>query len=67
MLTPRQRQIAELVAQGMTNKAISQHTGLALPTVKEYVSTAASRLPGDGRPRFKLIVFVLSEEEPGAA
>ena len=67
MLTPRQRDVAELVARGLSNKAIARETGLAISTVKEYIGAAASRLPGDGRPRFKLIVFVISGEQDAAA
>lgn len=61
VLTPRQRQVAQLVARGWTNKRIARETGLTLQVVKEYVSAAAARLPGDGKPRFKLLVFCLSD------
>jgi DNA-binding NarL/FixJ family response regulator len=62
VLTPRQRDVAELVARGYSNKRIAKETGLALPTVKEHVSAAASRVPGDGPPRYRLIVFMLSDD-----
>lgn len=63
MLTPRQMEVAELVAQGLSNKGIARRTGLAVRTVKEHVSEAARRIPGKGRARWKLTVFVLSTNE----
>lgn len=60
MLTPRQKQIAGLVARGMTNKAIARMTGLSVRTVEDHVSDAASRIPGDSRPRHKLMVWFFS-------
>ena len=65
MLTPKQREIAQLVAQGWTHKRISRETGLAIQTVKEHVRAAAERIPGDGPPKYKLIVFVLRSELDG--
>ncbi|MHA6781041.1 helix-turn-helix transcriptional regulator [Pseudonocardia saturnea] len=37
-LTPRLREIADLVGQGHGNQAIARRTGLSLDTVKKYVS-----------------------------
>lgn len=67
MLTERQLEIAHLVACGLTNKAIARETGLAIQTVKEHVRCAAERIPGDGPPRYKLIVFILRSESDGEA
>jgi DNA-binding NarL/FixJ family response regulator len=36
-LTPREREIAELVAAGLSNKEIARRLGLTLGTVKHYV------------------------------
>lgn len=38
MLTPRQLEMAGLVAQGLTNKEIARQMGCSLSTVKHYVS-----------------------------
>jgi len=37
-LTPRLREVADLVGQGATNSAVARRTGLTLDTVKKYVS-----------------------------
>jgi DNA-binding NarL/FixJ family response regulator len=65
-LTPRQAQVASLVAQGKSNKAIASELGVSLQTVKDHISDAACRLPGDGRPRYKLIVLMLNPPDPEA-
>lgn len=68
MLTPRQSEIAVLVAKGLSDKAIARATGLSRRTVEDHVSEAASRLPGNGRPRFKLICFFsIHQDEADAA
>lgn len=64
MLTERQKQVAELVAMGLSNKAIAREMGIGLQTVKDHVSAAASRVPGPGRPRYKLIVLFLPTDRP---
>lgn len=68
MLTPRQFEITQLVARGLSNKAIAAETGLAVETVKEHVRDAAQRIPGDGRARYKLMVwfFCLEQDEDAA-
>ena len=43
-LTPRQRQIVELIAAGETNKAIARRFGLAEATVRNYVADILHRL-----------------------
>jgi FixJ family two-component response regulator len=65
MLTPKQEEIARLVARGWTHKRIARETGLAVQTVKEHVRCAAERIPGEGPPKYKLIVFVLRSEWDG--
>lgn len=36
-LSPRQKQICEMVARGLTNQQISENTGLVLETIKNYM------------------------------
>ncbi|QDP97667.1 response regulator transcription factor [Microlunatus elymi] len=43
-LTERERQILELIAQGLTNRQIGQRMFLAEKTIKNYVSTLLSKL-----------------------
>lgn len=69
MLTPRQAQVCALVAQGKSTKAIARVTGLSVHTVTNHIMAAADRIPGDGRPRYKCMVwfFGLAEEDSDAA
>lgn len=68
MLTRRQAQVCELVAQGMSNKAIARQTGIALDTVNRHLRSAADRIPGAGRPREKCLVwFVQTRKTDDAA
>lgn len=59
MLTPRQREIAELVARGYTAKRIARAANISPRTVEAHIRDAADRIPGDGRARWKLTLFVL--------
>ena len=43
-LTPQERRILELVAEGMTNRQIGERLGLAEKTVKNYVSSVLAKL-----------------------
>lgn len=65
-LTPRQAEIAAYVARGLSDKAIARETGLSVHTVRDYVAEAASRLPGDLRPRPKLTLWFFSITDDAA-
>jgi DNA-binding CsgD family transcriptional regulator len=43
-LTPRQSEIAELVAQGLTNKEIGKHIGMSPKTVQVHLGIMFARL-----------------------
>lgn len=58
-LTPRQIEIARMVAAGRSYKAIARALGITVDTVNFHVQEAADRLPGRGTPRLKLVVFVV--------
>ena len=45
-LSPREREIATLVAKGKLNPEISRATGLAAIKVKEYVDGMCRKIPG---------------------
>lgn len=68
MLTRRQFEIAGLAARGLSNKAIAKEVGLSVPTVRDHISDAAAKLPGDVPARRRLMVWFLSlEDDRGAA
>jgi DNA-binding NarL/FixJ family response regulator len=43
-LTLRERQVLDLIADGLTNRQIGEHLGLAEKTVKNYVSGLLAKL-----------------------
>jgi DNA-binding NarL/FixJ family response regulator len=43
-LTPREREVLELVAEGLSNQGIAQHAGIALNSVEKHVSSIFAKL-----------------------
>ena len=43
-LTPRQRDVADLIIKGLPNKSIASHLGISLATVKDHVHAILTRL-----------------------
>lgn len=43
-LTPREREVIELIASGESNKAIAQALGLSLHTIKRHVANILMKL-----------------------
>ncbi|HEY9378407.1 MAG TPA: response regulator transcription factor, partial [Jiangellaceae bacterium] len=43
-LTPREREVLELIARGVRNAAIAQHLGISLKTVRNLVSSVLTKL-----------------------
>lgn len=69
MLTRRQQQVCELVARGLTDKAIARETGLSVRTVQVHLQNAAVRIPVEGTPRHRCYVWFLrlrAEDERSA-
>lgn len=66
-LTPRQKQIAGLVARGYTTKQISVVTGLSPFTVQNHIVQAAERLDGQQYPRSKLTLWFLAQPDDDVA
>jgi DNA-binding NarL/FixJ family response regulator len=60
VLTPRQRQVGELVARGLSAKAIAREIGLSVRTVEDHIQEAANRLPGGTPARHKLTIWFLN-------
>ena len=50
-LTPRERDLIELVARGLDNLQIAAHTGLSEKTVRNAMSALYARLGVEGRPQ----------------
>lgn len=63
-LTPRQTEIAHLLATGLSYKAVAIKLGLSVSTVKGHITSASDRLPGKAPPRHKLVLFALLSLEP---
>jgi DNA-binding NarL/FixJ family response regulator len=63
-LTDRQREVAELVAQGLSNEEIAGRLFLSLATVKSHLTASMRRL--DVRTRTQLAILV-NRDHPGAA
>lgn len=59
-LTPRQMEIASLIAHGRSYKAIARELSISTQTVKNHVHDAAARIPGPTSPRHKLMLFIFS-------
>lgn len=56
-LSPRQRAIAQMLSKGMTARAIAKKFGIAERTLKYHCRRASEKIPGDGRPSFKMIAW----------
>ena len=53
MLTPRQREIAGLVAQRMSAPEIAKRTGISERTVEAHIQQAAKRIEGRTNPPYR--------------
>lgn len=63
-LTPREREVARLVAECKTNAEIAQELGIAPTTVAGYVAQIGRLVPGRGRTKTRIAVWVYSEIGP---
>jgi DNA-binding NarL/FixJ family response regulator len=63
-LTDRQREVAELVAQGLSNEEIAGRLFLSLATVKSHLTASMRRL--GIRSRTELAILVTRERSPAA-
>lgn len=56
-LTPRQQEVAALVAKRMTRSEIASELGISQETVKTHVRQAAGRIGGSEAPRRRLAIW----------
>lgn len=66
-LTPREREVLELVARGLRYKQVATRLDIAIPTVKAHVASIAKKVPGRSRPLVKLTRYYYRHVEDSAA
>lgn len=54
-LTPRELEIARLVAGCLSPKKVALRLGISVHTVRVHIKAIATKLPGDGRPIPRII------------
>lgn len=64
-LTPREAQVARLLAAGHSRKAIANRLSLSVRTVDTHVSNAADKLDGPGRPALRITRYMLLQASTG--
>jgi DNA-binding NarL/FixJ family response regulator len=68
-LTPKEEQVLDLVAEGLTNRQVAERLGVAEKTVKNYVSTLLGKLGVESRTQAAVLAARRSSRgpRPGAA
>jgi DNA-binding CsgD family transcriptional regulator len=56
-LTPRERKVAELVAEGLTARQIGTRLGISPHTVRTYIDRIGRLLPGRGSVMRRIAVW----------
>jgi len=62
LLTPRQREIAELLAAGHSERECARILGISPLTVRAHCRTINYRLPGRGSVRRRVIAWLAEQE-----
>ena len=65
-LSPRMEEVASLVAEGLSNKAIAKRMGVTYGTVRQYLVRIAQRLPGEGPARWRIMAYYIREHDRAA-
>ncbi|MEO8197919.1 MAG: response regulator transcription factor [Thermoanaerobaculia bacterium] len=65
-LTPRERSVLDLVAEGKSNRQIANRLGLTEGTVKGYVSILLDKLGVQDRTQAALLAVSLKKRSPGS-
>ncbi len=58
-LTRRERQVAELIVDGLTRDGIAHELGISPSTAAAHIRNGAAKLPGPGRPTYRMLRFAL--------
>jgi DNA-binding NarL/FixJ family response regulator len=58
-LTPRQTEVAALIAEGLSDKAIARELDLSFWTIRNHISRIVQRLPGTGPPRWRIMSWYI--------
>lgn len=66
-ITPRQRVVVELIAQGLRNREIAQRLGISLHTVRRHVEALLKRLGVPTRAAAAVLLREALRNEAGAA
>lgn len=56
-LTPREREVAALVAKGLDRQQIAAELGVSPRTVETHIAHAAMRIGGEAPPRHRLTLW----------
>ena len=59
-LTDREWQVATMIATGLSQKKVGNRLGITTKGVSAHVSKIAGRIPGRGKPNFKIRAFILA-------
>lgn len=62
LVTPRQRQVIQLIAEGLTNKQIASRLNIAVHTVKTHVHTVLTTLRLRSRLELAVLVYQANRE-----
>lgn len=63
-LTPREIEVCELVASGLSAPEIGRELGISTRTVENHIYSAARFIPGRQQPMKRIMMVFLLEEEP---
>lgn len=66
LLTPRQRQVIHLIAEGLTNKEIASKLNIAVHTVKTHVHTVLTTLQLRSRLELAILVYAGGRDAIGS-
>lgn len=58
-LTPRQAEVAELLAAGLSRRGMARQLGVSEWTVKDHVRAIAQKLPGGGNVRSRAAAWCI--------
>jgi non-specific serine/threonine protein kinase len=56
-LTPREAEVAALIARGYSQKRVAHELGISPHTINGYVQSVAARIPGNEAPRARIMIY----------